>query len=354
MLLPTQQSSGLAATNLMRSMLDGIEEQRKKEEAERTGKERDKITEARIGASEEAKRAKDKIATALFGAGSADPGKLKLDLIERLGKKLGIDTDEAKSGYRLGKAMEDVLKGMSSTDISKLSEEIGLNDLGVTMETLINAIKNPYADDGKRLKEALLKQANGGKLGTEVERVTQRLEDVADPKTLEELKLGPKGYDPTRVEDDETKAERQEDIKAAEAGKKLEDVQKTQDIIEKKNDEDVTEADATGTGGSADAASANAIALISVFAAAAEQIDSSDDAASDDAAGEQEASAQGKGAAKNELPTNGSGTTPNELNADALEELTSPEIPGDDQAGILPVSVDEIGLYELLKKKLAA
>lgn len=354
MLLPTQQSAGLAATNLMRSMLDGIEEQRKKEEAERTGKERDKITEARIGASEEAKRAKDKIATALFGSGSADPEKLKIDLIERLGKKLGIDTDAAKSGYRLGKAMEDVLKDMTSTDISKLSEEIGLNDLGVTMETLVNAIKNPYADDSKRLKEALLKQANGGKLGTEVERVTQRLEDVADPKTLEELKLGPQGYDPTRVEDDETKAERQDDIKAAEAGKKLEDVQKTQDIIEKKNDEDVSEVDAAGKGGSTDAASANAIALISVFAAAAEQIGNADQSANDNSAEEQDAAAQDKSSAKNQLPTNGSGTTPNELNADAIEELASPDMPGDNQAGILPVRVDEIGLYELLKKKLAA
>ncbi|WJH41781.1 hypothetical protein N7E02_16085 [Aliirhizobium terrae] len=292
MLLPTQQSYGLAATNTMQSMLDGIEEQRKQNEEQRTGKERDKLTEARLSASEDAKRAREKIATALFGTGNADPAALKMDLVERLADELGLDTDEARSSYKLGRALEEALKGMAPNDVRDLSEKIGFADLGISMDTLLNAIKNPYGDDNERLSEALIKKANGGKLGTEVERVVQRMEDTADPKSLEELKLGPQGYDPTRVEDAETRAERLEDIQAAEAGQKLEDVQENQDEVEEKNDE----LGAKPTDDGADAT--EAASALAILAADAEKAEDA----------------------------------------------------GEDDTGILPVVTDEIGLYELRKK----
>ncbi|SFA90413.1 hypothetical protein SAMN03159496_00826 [Rhizobium sp. NFR07] len=293
MLLPTQQSYGLTATNTMQSMLDGMEEQRRQDEEQRTGKERDKLTEARLSASEDAKRAREKIATALFGTGNADPAALKMDLVERLADELGLDTDEARSSYKLGRALEEALKGMAPNDVRALSEKIGFADLGISMDTLLNAIKNPYGDDNERLSEALIKKANGGKLGTEVERVVQRMEDTADPKSLDELKLGPQGYDPTRVEDAGTRAERLENIQAAEAGQKLEDVQENQDAVEEKNDE--LAANPTDDG----AESVEASTSLAILAADAEKAE------------------------------------------DAGEE-------GND--GILPVVTDEIGLYELRKK----
>ncbi|MGK6314452.1 hypothetical protein [Neorhizobium sp. DT-125] len=350
MLLPTQQTYGLAATNVMQSMLDGIEELRKKEEAERSGKERDPVSEARISASEEARRAREKITSALFGVNRTDPNELKIELIDRLAAKLGIDTDEARSSYRLGKALEDALKEMGSAGATKLAEDLGLKDIGVSMETLLAAIKNPYGDDNQRLMEGLNKKANGGKLGTEVERVVQRLEDVADPKTLEELKLGPQGYDPTRVEDEETRAERQEDIEAAEAGKKLEDVQKVQDIIEEKNDQPVGE---PGTESPDATAQADDAALLAIFAAAAEQVANSDTAEAAENLVSDEASVEDRSAASADAPVEGEAPT-SEFNADATEKLAADKAIEQEEADILPVRVDDIGVYELLKRKLAA
>jgi hypothetical protein len=212
------------------------------------------------------------------------------------------------------------------------------------MDTLLSAIKNPYGDDNQRLMDGLNRKANGGKLDTEVERVVQRLEDVADPKTLEELKLGPQGYDPTRVEDAETRAERRADIEAAEAGKKLEDVQKVQDVIEKKNDKANAEPAADG------ATSLDDTALLALFAAAAEQVagsdtgDAADSLVSDDSSGKDKSSDAVP--AENEAPTN-------EMAANAIEELAADNAEKS-YADIVPVHVDEIGIYELLKKKLAA
>ena len=369
MLLPTQQTYGLAANNMMQSMLDSIEEQRKQEDAKRTGKERDKVAEARVSASEDVKRAKDKITSALFSVNHTDANEAKIQLVDKLAQKLGIDTDEARSSYSLGKALEDALKNMSQGEADKLSKDLGLADMDVSMQTLVAAIKNPYGDDNQRLMDGINRQINGGKLGTEVERVVQRLEDVAKPKTLEELKLGPQGYDPTRVEDDQTKAERQQDIQAAEAGKKLEDVQKVQDVIKTKNDKDIKDAadgkTADKTDGTGDAAPQVDTTLLSLFAAAAEQTANADSADRNDKAAEQDgaqdgpqgtaqdASSKDKSTGQSDVPTTGGDTVPNDLNAKAIEELSS-KTATDDQAGILPVRIDEIGLYELLKKKLAA
>ncbi|CDZ41844.1 hypothetical protein NOJ28_16635 [Neorhizobium galegae] len=347
MLLPTQQTYGLAATNMMQSMLDSIEEQRKKDEDQRTGKKSDPVTEARISASDDARRARDKITSALFGVTKTDPNELKIELVDRLAAKLGIDTDEARSSYKLGKALEDALKEMMPDEIGELVEDLGLEDIGISMDTLLSAIKNPYGDDNQRLMDGLNRKANGGKLDTEVERVVQRLEDVADPKTLEELKLGPQGYDPTRVEDAGTRAERQADIEAAEAGQKLEDVQKIQDAIEKKNDAAAKPA----ADGATDTASVDDTELLALFAAAAEQVansdtgDAADNLVSDDSSAEDESTAD-EVLADKEAPTN-------EMVAKAIEELAA-DSAAESQVDIVPVRVDEIGIYELLKKKLAA
>lgn len=337
MLLPTQQTQGLAATNLMQSMLDGMEENRKRQEEERTGEKRDPLAEARIGASIEAQRAREKISEALFGSNGTDANALKIQLIERLATKLGIDTDEARSSYKLGRALEDVLKTMDPAAKSKLEDELGLKEIGVSIDTLLAAIKNPYGDDNARLMEGLTKKANGGKLGTEIERVVQRLEDVADPKTLEELKLGPQGYDPTRIEDEATRAERQDDIKAAEASEKLEDVKEMQDAVEERNDAAPSHAD------DPDAPSTGGAETLVILAAAADRLPEN---AEDEATGQIDGDATSN-------PASVSAEAPvNEIAARMAEAII--EMPHEQPLDVLSISIDDIGLYELLKERRSA
>lgn len=341
MLLPTQQSHGLAATNLMQSMLDGIEEQRRHQEEERTGRERDAVSEARISASEEAKRARAKVAEALFGSNRADPNELKIQLIDRLATKLGIDADEARSSFKLGRPLEDALKDMDPAQIGRLEEYLGLKEIGISMATLLAAIKNPYGDDNARLMDGLTKKANGGKLDTEVERVVQRLEDVADPQTLEELKLGPQGYDPTRIEDEATRAERQEDIAAAEVSEKLEDVQDVQDAIEERT-EAVVEGPVPGDSGVDDAE------MLTVLAAASDPPADIAENGAETLAGKSSSASANDFNAK---PAEG-GTTITEFTEGPLAALIAGG--AERPENILTISIDEIGLYEFLKAREAA
>ncbi|MCQ1856339.1 hypothetical protein, partial [Neorhizobium galegae] len=170
MLLPTQQTYGLAATNMMQSMLDSIEEQRKKDEEQRTGKKSDPVVEARISAGEDAKRARDKITTALFGVNNTDPNQLKIELVDRLASKLGIDTEEARSSYQLGRALEEALKDLGSAGSAKLEEDRGLTDMEISIDKLLAASKNPYSDDNQRMREGPNRQRKCAREATRGER----------------------------------------------------------------------------------------------------------------------------------------------------------------------------------------
>ena len=105
MLLPTEQAFGQAATGLLQSMLDQIEERRKEQEEKRVGKTaNDPMVEARITASEEARRSRENIAEAFFNGGTKSITEQKIELMDQLGKKLGINRDDYRSSYGYGKA----------------------------------------------------------------------------------------------------------------------------------------------------------------------------------------------------------------------------------------------------------
>ena len=344
MLLPTQQTAGLAATGVMQAALDSIEERRRQEEEQARGEKRDPIAEARVSAGTEAKRAREKIAEALFGLNNVDPNELKMQLLERLAAKLGVDLEEERSNFTLGRAIEDAVKdlGLDVTAISKLEEELGLKAAGVSLATVIAAIKNPYGDDNSRLLEGLTKVVNGGKADFDVARVLQRLDDVADPKTLEELKLGPQGYDPTRVEDAQARAEREQDIRALEASGKLEDVQEMQDALEEYNDETVKPDIGHRTGSGAATTDADIVLLLGATVEQARNTEADTDAPPAGPAAD--IAHPVEDAVRGEVT---------ELNAEAHEELNA-EAVTKGEGEVLAVSVDEIGLYQMLKEKLAA
>ncbi|MGW9230102.1 hypothetical protein ACWGPT_04445 [Pseudorhizobium sp. NPDC055634] len=331
MILPTDAAFGKVATNLMHSVLESIEERRREDEEAATGKRRDMVAEARVSASTEAKRAKDKIAEALFSLNHVDPNQLKIELIERLVGKLGMDLEENRSNYALGKAIEDALKELDPVELMKLERDLGLRAMGITLDTLVAAIKNPHGDDNQRLMEGLSNAASGTN-GFDVRRVLQRLEEVAAPKTLEELKLGPQGYDPTRVDDAQAQAERQGDIRMLEASSGLEAVQKMQEAASEVDSERATAEPAE--------ADTRPDELL-VLAAAVELAET----VGPETQVPQDAP----------LPANGVAPAPladvTAVNAEAAEELAASAAIDGEAATMIPVTVDEIGLYALLKKR---
>src|SRR5690606_2163271 len=148
--------------------------------------------------------------------------------------------------------------------------------------------------------------------------------------------------DPARIEDSETRKEREETIRALEAGEKLEDVEKLQDAVAEANDK-AKDGTVDGSGGAPDETAdptSRALSMIQVLAAGAAAILPAKD-------GAKEAGTAEAGAAS--VPESESGeSVERALAAEPDEELEEAK------EAIFTLRVDENGIYDLITRQLAA
>jgi hypothetical protein len=163
------------------------------------------------------------------------------NLVARLALTSGVlpGENEADADFELRlSTMLTRQRGELPTDVATLEDKSGLSDLGLKAVDLIAAIRNPYGAEAERVKEALAEKASEEKaLTPEMRKILARLEDTANPKTIEELKLERTRRDPTRIEDAQTRGEREETIRDLEAGEKLEDIKALQDAVGRARDD---------------------------------------------------------------------------------------------------------------------
>ena len=249
--------------------------------------------------------------------------------------------------------METVLTDARSkmpASLADIEKRSGLTELDITAAEMVEAIRNPWGDAAQKIKAALDDQAAGNKtMNTDMRKVLQRLEDVADPKTLEELKAERVRKDRTEVDDIETRQEREDDIDARETAKKLEEVQDVREVVKDHNDQVVK--DGAPAAGSPEAVVA-ASQLLQVLVASAEATKTGEGGGS--------ATARDPGAEPNmsdaeiddalELTDDEQVLLAADLEPDA-DENSLPAAASDD---VLTVRIDTIGIYKLLAKDKAA
>lgn len=409
MITPLQQTAGIAVSDLMRSMVEAIEDRQREEQEKANGTQKDDAVKTNPQPDESHRAANEKISAYLFGIMKPDADAFA-SLVSRFSSALGITQEADESSFSFAKRLQDALtltdsfektdaqrkatkisltsfgvsegqvvevlnngattktdpmaalaariaKGaglagnednfgdemskaimaMRATlpkNVSELEETTGLKQLGISARQMIAAIANPYGDEARAVKGALDTQAQGTRFMTrETLKVIQRLEDVADPKTKEELQAERGKERIGEINDAEVKAEREEDIQALDAQGKLEDVQELQDVVKEHIDasaeEKTVDADPQA---SADISSETA--LISVLAAA--PADEAEPAKNEDEPAETDAA-----------------TNPADAEDDAEKLLDAQTLVEETRNAILPVSIDDNGLYELLKKKAA-
>lgn len=271
---------------------------------------------------------------------TSDKDDPKARLAARIGLDAGVDPESGDFSGQMEKALTDA-RGKLPKTVEEVEEKSGLRKLGLTAEELIEAIRRPWGDTARKVQAALDAQASDERtLTKDVAKVIQRLEDIADPKTSSELKSERSRDDPTRVEDAETRAEREKDIQVRESQEKVEDVKKRQDAIGEQIRGDGDPAKngegAPGSGG------IEATEVIQVLAASAE-------------ASQTAAVAKSATATKSESPVDdGDPTVMSREEQIYLVENHSPEAAAEAQQqarnDILQVNVDDIGLYRLIGK----
>ncbi|MCA2370839.1 hypothetical protein ATU3B_04305 [Agrobacterium genomosp. 3 str. CIP 111-78] len=410
MITPLQQTASIAVSDLMRSMVETIEERQREEQEKANGTKKDEAVKTQPQPDQSQRVANEKISAYLFGIMKPDPDAFA-SLVSRFSSALGVTQENDESSFSFARRLQDALtltgsfekadaQGKATTislksfgvseaqvvdvlnngvtaktdpmaalaariaesagltgkeedfgvqmsdaimamratlpkSVDDLEESTGLKELGVSAQQMIAAIANPFGDAARAVKDALNEQAQGTRFMTrETLKVIQRLEDVADPKTKEELQAE-RGEDRIgEVNDAEVKAEREQDIQSRDAQGKLEDVQELQDVVKEHIDAAAGEK-TDGTEGQGPVDISSEIALISVLAATPD---------------EEAAPAENDNApAEADKAKTDATTTP----ADAEALLEAMAVVDDARNTILPISIDDNGLYELLKKKAA-
>lgn len=85
----------------------------------------------------------------------------KIRLMERAGKEFAIDQADYESVFSYGSAVKnavEALKQQSPSAIAGIERQLGLDQLGISLDTLVNAIVDPQGSDGDRLDAVLEKQ----------------------------------------------------------------------------------------------------------------------------------------------------------------------------------------------------
>ena len=410
MITPLQQTASIAVSDLMRSMVETIEERQREEQEKANGAKKDEAVKTQPQPDQSQRVANEKISAYLFGIMKPDPDAFA-SLVSRFSSALGVTQENDESSFSFARRLQDALtltgsfekadaQGKATTislksfgvseaqvvdvlnngvtaktdpmaalaariaqsagltgkeedfgvqmsdaimamratlpkSVDDLEESTGLKELGVSAQQMIAAIANPFGDAARAVKDALNEQAQGTRFMTrETLKVIQRLEDVADPKTKEELQAE-RGEDRIgEVNDAEVKAEREQDIQSRDAQGKLEDIQELQDVVKEHIDAAAGEK-TDGAEGQGPVDISSEIALISVLAATPD---------------EEAAPAENDNApAEADKAKTDATTTP----ADAEALLDAMAVVDDARNTILPISIDDNGLYELLKKKAA-
>lgn len=409
MITPLQQTAGIAVSDLMRSMVQAIEDRQREEQEKANGTKKDDAVKTQPQPDESHRVANEKISSYLFGIMKPDADAFA-SLVSRFSSALGITQEADESSFSFARRLQDALaltdgfekadaQGKATTisltsfgvsqaqvvdvldnganaktdpmaalaariakaagltgkeedfgdqmsraimatratlpkNVSDLEESTGLKQLGISARQMIAAIANPYGDEARAVKDALNDRMQGTRFMTrETLKIIQRLEDVADPKTKEELQAERGEERIGEINDAEVKAEREEDIKALDAQGKLEDVQKLQDIVKEHIDASKDKkAEDADTQKPVDISPETA--LISVLAATPKE--EATPAENEDEPAKTEAA-----------------ESPADAENEAQKLLDAQGLVKDARAAILPISIDDNGLYELLTKKAA-
>ena len=103
---------------------------------------------------------KSKVAGAVFDASTPDVTQLKMDLFKRTGAALGVDEEDYASGKDYGAALSAAVAAIKSRPgaefaILKIEKDLGLDKLGISLATVIDAIADPSSGADNELTAAL-------------------------------------------------------------------------------------------------------------------------------------------------------------------------------------------------------
>lgn len=106
---------------------------------------------------------KERLASDIFSVSHIDSTQMKVRLMERLGDAFGLNQADYDSAASYGAAIRFTVSQMrdhpeGQQALARIEKNLGLDELGISIDTLVNAIIDPQGNDGDKLDAALKKQ----------------------------------------------------------------------------------------------------------------------------------------------------------------------------------------------------
>ena len=115
------------------------------------------------GISTQFRNAQAAAAESVFSVNHVDITEMKMQLIEKTGKAFGIERGDFDNQGDFGKAIKAVVSEIRRMEnggrmLANIAKDLGLDDLGISIDTMVGAIVDPGGRDDKKLDEALREQ----------------------------------------------------------------------------------------------------------------------------------------------------------------------------------------------------
>lgn len=160
-------ASGRIASLLIADHSASLQARLSEGQAARAGATVPAVTAVASGAVLQARAA---VTESLFDAAVPDPLAMKIDLMERLGREFGISMDDFDTQFSFGKAIKAAVADIMSKPggygvLREIGAKLGLDELGISVTTLVDAIVEPGGEADEKLDAAVREKA--GELGGE-------------------------------------------------------------------------------------------------------------------------------------------------------------------------------------------
>jgi hypothetical protein len=95
----------------------------------------------------------------IFSVNHVDATEMKVNLMERLGKAVGLELDDFADAAAMAKMIDGMVSEMDEGQIAALEKELGLGDLGMSLHRVLDAMKEPGGSADQQLDAALRTEA---------------------------------------------------------------------------------------------------------------------------------------------------------------------------------------------------
>lgn len=114
----------------------------------------------RAGVAASPTQAEASISESVFSVNHKSASELKLDLLERTGREFGLEMDGFDSPQEFGTALRRLVSKLrlepnGEMALKAVERKLGLDELGLNIDDIVNAASDPDGDAGKKVEKAL-------------------------------------------------------------------------------------------------------------------------------------------------------------------------------------------------------